>query len=68
MGSIPDFFITFTANHKWKEIHETMNNHKVRFECRDDVIARVFRAKLKQFLHDLTKSNVLGMYNYSLKT
>ena len=67
MGSIPDFFITFTANPNWKEIQETMNNHKVKFECRDDIIARVFHAKLKQFLYDLTQANVLGMYHEQLQ-
>ena len=61
IGSIPDFFITFTANANWREVRETMERHKTTFCCRDDIIARVFRAKLKQFLHDLTKSHVLGL-------
>ena len=61
MGSIPDFFITFTANQNWREIHETMEMHETSLSCRDDVIARVFRAKLKQFLHDITQLNGLGV-------
>ena len=61
LGSIPDFFITFTANSNWREVKETMARHPTSFACRDDIIARVFRAKLKQFLKDLTQSNGLGL-------
>ena len=61
MGSIPDFFITFTANSNWREINETMERHDVSLSCRDDIIARVFRAKLKHFLKDITQSNGLGL-------
>ena len=62
MRSKPDFFITFTANEKWREIQETLAMHESPMTCRDDIIARVFHAKLKQFLHDLTHKNGLGMY------
>ena len=65
IGSIPDFFITFTANAKWREITETIERHEVPLSCRDDVIARVFRAKLKQLLHDLIKLGALGMYPHT---
>ena len=64
LRSKPDFFITFTANANWKEVKETMSMHNVTMNCRDDIIARVFNAKLKLFLHDLFKSNALGMYLY----
>ena len=68
LRSKPDFFITFTANANWKEVKETMSMHNVTMDCRDDVIARVFNAKLKLFLHDLFKSNALGMYFYKCQT
>ena len=61
MNSIPDFFITFTANPNWKEINETLAMHDVSLSCRDDIIARVFRAKLKHFLKDINQSNALGL-------
>ena len=65
MNSIPDFFITFTANPNWKEVNETLEMHDVSLSCRDDIIARVFRAKLKQFLKDITQSNGLGLLHFN---
>ena len=50
---------------KWREITETIERHEVPLSCRDDVIARVFRAKLKQLLHDLIKLGALGMYPHT---
>ena len=64
LDSIPDFFITFTANTKWREISETMEMHNIPMSCRDDIIARVFRAKLKHLLKDIVTNNGLGMYLY----
>ncbi|CAM6125447.1 unnamed protein product [Calypogeia fissa] len=54
----PDIFTTFTCNPDWPEI---------RAKClpcqnpsdRDDIIARVFKLKLKELLADI-KSGVLG--------
>ena len=48
----PDFFVTFTCNPRWQEITDallpgqTAENHQ-------DIVARVFKLKLKSLLHDL---------------
>ena len=48
----PDFFVTFTCNPRWQEItdallpSQTAENHQ-------DIVARVFKLKLKSLLHDL---------------
>jgi hypothetical protein len=50
----PDFFITMTANPAWPEISEALfpgqQPHR-----RPDLIARVFKIKFEEFLHDDTK-------------
>ena len=59
--SKPDLFITFTANEKWAEITEAIAQHpNLTNSHRDDIIARVFNARLKKLLNDLTVNHVLG--------
>ncbi|KAK9666496.1 hypothetical protein RND81_14G188700 [Saponaria officinalis] len=57
----PHLFITFTANPKWPEIKYMLDHiegHKA--EDRPDIIARVFKMKLKQLMHCLTKEHYFG--------
>ena len=57
----PDLFITMTANTGWKEIAEAIKNYPYcTAKDRDDIVARVFNAKLKQLLSDLLDKDCLG--------
>ena len=55
----PDFFVTMTANPKWREIINNLRPGETAAD-RPDLVARVFHTKLRDLLHDLTKGNVLG--------
>eukprot|EP01022_Parablepharisma_sp_SALTPOND_P030442 TRINITY_DN7629_c1_g2_i1.p1 TRINITY_DN7629_c1_g2~~TRINITY_DN7629_c1_g2_i1.p1 ORF type:complete len:1733 (+),score=72.80 TRINITY_DN7629_c1_g2_i1:935-6133(+) len=57
--SHPDLFITFTCNPGWSEIVTELKYDPSPFN-RPDIIARVFKLKLKQFMEDLTKNYILG--------
>ena len=48
----PDLFITFTCNPKWKEITSSLLEHQAPSD-RPDIVARVFKLKMKAFLHDI---------------
>ncbi|XP_028649219.1 uncharacterized protein LOC114645542, partial [Erpetoichthys calabaricus] len=55
----PDLFITMTCNPKWKEItNNLMPWQKV--EHRPDLVARVFRLKLNNFLEDIKIKSLFG--------
>ena len=57
----PDLFITFTCNPKWPEISlflASIPDQKA--EDRPDIVARVFKIKLDQLLHDLTHGKHFG--------
>jgi len=56
-----DLFITFTCNPKWLEISlflDSIPGQKA--EDRPNFVARVFKIKLDQLLHDLTHGNHFG--------
>ena len=55
----PDYFVTFTANPAWPEIQSNLapGEHAIN---RPDLVARVFRLKLRELLADLVERNVLG--------
>ena len=55
----PDYFVTMTANPNWPEVVKNLRPGETAAN-RPDLIARVFNAKLRSLLHDLTKQNVLG--------
>ena len=60
--SKPDLFITITANPEWPEITEAIAQHShLSNQDRDDIIVRVFRAKLKEILNDILNNHVLGI-------
>ena len=48
----PDLFITFTCNPKWKEITSSLLEHQAPSDW-TDIVAHVFKLKLKAFLHDI---------------
>lgn len=55
----PDLFITATCNPNWPEIRQHLYNTQQPSD-RPDIVARVFRLKLKGILHDLFTKQVLG--------
>jgi hypothetical protein len=58
----PSFFITFTANPKWPEIVEAIRDTSPTATSSDraDIIARVFKLKLDDRMHDLIHKQVIG--------
>ncbi|XP_078740017.1 uncharacterized protein LOC144953327 [Lampetra fluviatilis] len=55
----PDPFVTFTCNPKWEEIQRHLfQNQKPTH--RHDVIARVFRLKLKKMMEVISKGKIFG--------
>lgn len=55
----PDLFITFTCNPKWPEINNELLKGQEPND-RPDLIARVFKIKLKELLDDLLKNKIFG--------
>ncbi|GFV64343.1 ATP-dependent DNA helicase [Trichonephila clavipes] len=55
----PDLFITFTCNPKWSEIVDLLNQGQKSHD-RHDIIARVFRVKVKHMMRLLTKCCIFG--------
>ena len=55
----PDLFCTFTCNPKWREILENLAPGEHAHD-RPDLVARVFRMKLKELITDIVQRNVLG--------
>ena len=55
-----DVFITFTSNPNWPEIKKELFPGQSASD-RPDLVVRVFRMYQKSLLHDLTKSNFLGV-------
>lgn len=56
----PDLFITMTCNPKWNEITENLGPGQSA-EFRPDLVARVFKIKLKELLSDICDKHVLGI-------
>ena len=59
----PDLFTIFTCNPQWVEITENLLPDE-RATDRPDLIARVFRLKLKALLHDILKKKILDTSFY----
>lgn len=57
--SRPDIFTTFTCNPNWTDITANLLPGE-RTTDRPDLIARVFRLKLKALINDILKKKVLG--------
>jgi hypothetical protein len=58
----PSFFITFAANLKWPEIIEAIRDTSPTSTSSDrvDIIARVFKFNLYEFMNDLMHKQVMG--------
>ena len=56
----PEYFITFTCNPKWPDIHALLEPGQGP-EHRHDLTARVFKRKLDELLDDLITKYVLGI-------
>ena len=54
----PTFFTTLTCNPKWREIQERLHVGQTAYD-RPDIVVRVFREKLRRFVHNLK----LGCYH-----
>lgn len=59
MAVVPNLFITFTCNPKWPEITQNLGRWSAAHD-RPDLVAKVFHAKLKQLMRDITVNNVFG--------
>jgi hypothetical protein len=62
----PTFFITVTANPDWPEIKENIHPWQKAID-RPDIVARVFRLKIEQAVHEL-KKGVMGEYRGLVRT
>ncbi len=58
-GRHPDLFITMTCNPQWREIQQNLLPGQDATN-RPDLVARVFKGKLKQLLWDLKQGQRLG--------
>jgi hypothetical protein len=54
-----DLFVTFTANPKWEEVTAALFTDQTVVN-RPDIIARVFRAKLKDLIGQIRNGEVFG--------
>lgn len=65
----PDLFVTVTANPHWKEIKSNLKAGENVCD-RPDLVARVFKIKLKSIMNDITHQGVFGQataYVYSIE-
>ena len=60
----PDVFLTFTCNPKWREINENLYEGE-KVEDRPDLVARVFRLKLKALKKMICDEGYLGFYIFN---
>ena len=56
---LPDIFVTFTCNPKWKEIFDELLPGQTA-QDRPDIVSRVFNFKVKALFNVLTKSGWFG--------
>lgn len=56
----PDLFITFTCNPMWPEIVKYVKERGLTPDERPDIICRVFKIKLDQFIDDIKKQDIFG--------
>ena len=59
MHGKPDLFITFTCNPQWPEILAALQPGQIPAD-RPDIVARVFKLKLEEFLDDIAKGEIFG--------
>ena len=56
----PDLFITFTCNPNWLEVLRFVQHKGLKPADRPDILCRVFKIKLDQFIKDLKQKNIFG--------
>ncbi|KAJ8939878.1 hypothetical protein NQ318_023218 [Aromia moschata] len=56
----PDLFITFTCNPRWPEITANFEGHQ-RWENMPDLVCRVFKRKLDEFIDDVVNKQLYGV-------
>ena len=54
----PDLIITMTCNPNWEEIQAELNSTSV--QDRPDLVARVFKLKKDQLIHDLMQGKIFS--------
>lgn len=65
----PDLFITFTCNPRWPEIQNNLE-YMQKSEHRPDLVCRVFRVKLLEFMDDIVHKQLYGIvknYHYVIE-
>ena len=60
MGRIFSIFTTFTCNAKWLEIQRFVDKQGLKAKERPDIVRRVFKMKLDQFVRYAKKEKVFG--------
>ena len=55
----PTLFVTFTANPKWPQITDSLNEGETS-EDRPDIVARIFHEYLTEFFEDVKYNDMLG--------
>jgi hypothetical protein len=58
--SKPDLFVTFTANPKWEKVTAALFTDQTVAD-RPNIIARVFRAKLKDLIDQIRNGEIFGI-------
>ncbi|XP_036345768.1 uncharacterized protein LOC118755017 [Rhagoletis pomonella] len=61
----PSLFITFTCNPKWPEVVQNIEIYQGS-EMRPELIACVFKQKLKELMKDISQKHVFGKVKYYL--
>ncbi|KAL7085427.1 hypothetical protein ACP275_14G281600 [Erythranthe tilingii] len=56
----PDLFVTFTCNQNWIEITRFLKGQGLKPEDRPDIVCRVFKIKLDQFIKEIKQGKVFG--------
>ncbi|KAL7120574.1 hypothetical protein ACP275_02G130000 [Erythranthe tilingii] len=56
----PDLFVTFTCNQNWIEITRFLKGQGLKPEDRPDIVCRVFKIKLDQFIKEIKQGKVFS--------
>ncbi|KAL6541112.1 hypothetical protein OROMI_024995 [Orobanche minor] len=56
----PNLFVTFTCNPKWPEYVRFIKRRNLRPEDRQDMLSRIFHAKLDNLLREFRQGNIFG--------
>ena len=62
----PNLFITFTCNHKWPELVDFLKKFRLKPEDRPDLVTRLFKINLNDFVKEIKKGDVFGKVESSI--